>query len=59
MLIYIHKGENVMDMDRFYKMLIEDERIRDLPITIVLKITLIVLDIINSGDCIYKVERNI
>ena len=48
-----------MDMDKFYKLLIEDDRIKDLPITLVLKITLIVLDIINSGDCIYKVERNI
>ena len=59
MLFSICKGENTMDMDRFYKMLMEDDRIKDLPITIVLKITLIVLDIINSGDCIYKVERNI
>lgn len=59
MLFSICKGENTMDMDRFYKMLMEDDRIKDMPITIVLKITLIVLDIINSGDCIYKVERNI
>ena len=57
MLNYIHKGEVVMDMNKFYKMLIEDERISEMPMTLVLRIAIVVLDIINSGECIYEVEH--
>ena len=46
-----------MDMNKFYQILISDDRIKDMPMTIVLRITLIVLDIINSGECMYDIEK--
>lgn len=46
-----------MDMNKFYKMLIEDERISEMPMTLVLRVAIVVLDIINSGECIYEVEH--
>ena len=46
-----------MDMNKFYKLLIEDERIKDMPMTLVLRITLVILDIINSGECLHEFEH--
>lgn len=43
-----------MDMKKFYKRLLNDETIADIPINFVFRIVLSVFEIIGSGECYYK-----
>lgn len=45
-----------MDMNKFYRMLIDDERIKDIPMVFVLRMAIIILDIINSGECMTEID---
>ena len=45
-----------MDMDKFYKLLMNNEDIKDIPILFVMRVAKAVFEILNSGDCSYKLE---
>ena len=45
-----------MDMNTFYDLLTNNEFIRDIPLTYVLRTAIVVFEIINSGDCYYEEE---
>ena len=46
-----------MDMDKFYKAITNESSIRDIPILYVLRVAVVVFEIINSGECMYKNEE--
>ena len=46
-------GDIEMNMEKFYELLIGENSIKDIPLTYVLRVTLVILEIINSGDCMY------
>ena len=45
-----------MDMDKFFELLANDESIKDVPLIYVMQVALAVFEIINSGECAYKLE---
>lgn len=45
-----------MDMDKFYKMLTNDDDIADIPIIFVFRVAMATFKIINSGECAYEIE---
>ena len=45
-----------MDMDKFYKLLMSNEDIQDIPILFVMRVAMAVFEIINSGECKYELE---
>lgn len=45
-----------MDMNKFYELLTNDETLKDVPIVYILKVAIVVFEIINSGECMYKLE---
>ena len=45
-----------MDMDKFYKLLTNDNELADVPILFIFKVAVEVFKIINSGECNYKLE---
>jgi hypothetical protein len=46
-----------MDMNKFYKAIMNEPSIRDIPILYVLRVAVVVFEIINSGECMYKNEE--
>ena len=48
--------EKDMDMDKFYKLITNDEELADIPITYIFKVAIEVFKIISSGECNYKLE---
>lgn len=46
-----------MNMELFYKELMNEPSIRDIPILHVLRVAIVVFEIINSGKCMYKSEE--
>jgi len=50
------KGVNIMDMDKFYKLLTNDEEIADIPILFIFRVAVKAFEIINSGECKYDLE---
>lgn len=46
-----------MDMDKFYKLITSDEDLKDIPIIYIMRITIAVFEIINSGECLYDLEE--
>lgn len=46
-----------MDMNKFYEAIMNEQSIRDIPILYVLRVALVVFEIINSGECMYKNEE--
>ena len=46
-----------MDMNRLFKALTSNEDIKDIPLTYVMRITIAVFEIINSGECFYSLEE--
>lgn len=46
-----------MDMTKFYECLVKDESIKDIPIIYVLRIAAAILEIIDSGECMYEIEH--
>ena len=47
-----------MDMDKFYKLLINNEELKDVPILLIARVALVVFELINSGECMYKIEED-
>lgn len=45
-----------MDMDKFFELLMNDESINDVPLIYIMQVALAVFEIINSGECAYKLE---
>lgn len=45
-----------MDMNEFYDKLIHEDKIKDIPLTYVLRIAIVILEIINSGECMHELE---
>ena len=45
-----------MDMKKFCDELLEDDSLRDIPLTYVFRIVFSIFRIIESGDCFYKYE---
>lgn len=43
-----------MDVEKLCDKLIEDETLKDIPLTHVLRVVLSVFDLINSGECYYE-----
>lgn len=43
-------------MDKFYKMITNDDSIKDIPIIYILRVAVVVFNIINSGECSYILE---
>ena len=41
-------------MEKFYKLLMEKEEIKDIPIDHILKVVVSVFEVIDSGECFYK-----
>lgn len=46
-----------MDMTKFYEHLVKDESIKDIPIIYVLRIAVVILEIIDSGECMHEIEH--
>ena len=46
-----------MDMDKLYKLLMNDEELTDVPIMYIFKVALVVFKIINSGECMYDLKE--
>lgn len=46
-----------MDMDKFYKLITSNSELQDIPLTYIMRVTLAVFEIINSGECFYKIEE--
>ena len=46
-----------MDMDKLFKALTSNEDIKDIPLTYVMRITIAVFEILNSGECFYHLEE--
>ena len=42
-----------MDMIKFCDKLIEDETLKDIPLTVIFRVAFSVFSIINSGECFY------
>ena len=53
----ISEREIDMDMNKFYKAILNSPSIRDIPILHVLRVAIVVFEIINSGECFYKEEE--
>ena len=51
------RDKTMMDMDKFFDLLMENEHVKGIPLMHVLYITLAVFEIINSGECFYKIEE--
>jgi len=45
-----------MDMDKFFKLISNNEEIADIPIIYVLRVATVVFEIIGSGECKYELE---
>ena len=45
-----------MDMNKLYKILMNMDNIKDIPIMTVCRVVICVFEIINSGECFYKEE---
>ena len=45
-----------MDMNKFCDKLIEDENLKDIPLTFVFRVVLSVFSLIESGECFYENE---
>lgn len=45
-----------MNMDKFYKLLMNNEELQDIPMTYIIRIAIAVFEIINSGDCMYELD---
>ena len=45
-----------MDMDKLCKMLTNDVDIQDIPILYIFRVAVAVFKIINSGECMYKID---
>ena len=45
-----------MDMDKFFKIITNNEDISDIPILYILRVATVVFEIINSGECKYELE---
>ena len=45
-----------MDMKKFCNKLIQNESLKDIPITYIFRVAYAVFEIINSGDCYYLYE---
>jgi len=43
-------------MNKLYKILMNMDNIKDIPITTVCRVVICVFEIINSGECFYKEE---
>jgi len=43
-----------MDMEKLFDKITENKDIEDIPIDYVLRVTIAVFEIINSGECFYK-----
>ena len=46
-----------MDMEKFYKLLTSNSNLQDIPLTYIMRVALAVFEIINSGECYYKLEE--
>lgn len=46
-----------MDMNKFYECLVNDDFVKDIPLSIVLRVAVVVFEIINSGKCFYELEE--
>lgn len=46
-----------MDMDKLFKALTSCEDIKDIPLTYIMRITVALFEIINSGECFYNLEE--
>ena len=45
-----------MNMDKLYKLLMNNEELKDIPIIYIFQVAVAVFEIINSGECMYKLE---
>lgn len=45
-----------MDMDKLYKLIINNEELKDIPIIYIVRITVAVFEAINSGECMYELD---
>lgn len=46
-----------MDMNKLFKALTAHDDIQDIPLTYVMRITIAVFEILNSGECFYDLEE--
>lgn len=46
-----------MDTDKLFKALTSNEDLKDIPLTYIMRITIAVFEIINSGECFYQLEE--
>ena len=46
-----------MDMERFYKIITSDEELKDIPLIYVMRVAIAVFEIIDSGECLYRLEE--
>lgn len=46
----------IMDINKLFHKVIEDEDVKDIPLVFVLMVINSVIEAINSGDCFYKTE---
>lgn len=46
-----------MDTNKLYKLLTSNADLQDIPLIYIMRITIAVFEIINSGECFYKIEE--
>ena len=46
-----------MDMDKLFKALTSKDDIKDIPLTYIMRVTVALFEIINSGECLYHLEE--
>jgi len=44
-------------MERFYKIITSDEELKDIPLIYVMRVAIAVFEIIDSGECLYRLEE--
>ena len=55
-VVFSKEGDTTMNIDKLYKLLMNDEDIMDIPILYVFRVAVAVFKIINSGECKYELE---
>ena len=51
-----NQGDNIMDINKLFHKVIEDEDVKDIPLVFVLTVVNSVIEAINSGECFYQTE---
>ena len=46
-----------MNMDELFELLTSDVELQDIPLLYIMRVTIAVFEILNSGKCFYKLEE--